>query len=30
MARRLRKVEQLPSGESDELLEFLPEDEYED
>ncbi|HBP83516.1 MAG TPA: DNA recombination protein RmuC, partial [Gammaproteobacteria bacterium] len=30
MARQLRKVEQLPSGESDELLEFLPEDEYED
>ena len=30
MARKLRKVEQLPSGESDELLEFLPEDEYED
>ena len=30
MARRLRKVEQLPSDESDELLEFLPEDEYED
>ena len=30
MARQLRKVEQLPSGESDELLDFLPEDEYED
>ncbi|HCK76813.1 MAG TPA: DNA recombination protein RmuC [Gammaproteobacteria bacterium] len=30
MTRKLHKVEQLPSGESDELLEFLPEDEYED
>ena len=30
MARKLHKVEQLPSGESDELLEFLPEDEFDD
>ncbi|MDC0166435.1 DNA recombination protein RmuC [Gammaproteobacteria bacterium] len=30
MARKLQKVEQLPSGESDELLEFLPEDNFDD
>jgi len=30
MARKLQKVEQLPSGESDELLEFLPEDDFDD
>ena len=30
MARKLHKVEQLPSGESDELLEFLPEDNFDD
>ena len=30
MARKLHKVEQLPSGESDELLEFLPEDDFDD
>ena len=30
MARKLRKVEQLPSDESDELLELLPEDEFDD
>ena len=29
MARTLRKVEQLPGAESDELLELLPEDELE-
>jgi len=29
MARKLREVEQLPAGESDELLELLPEDELE-
>jgi DNA recombination protein RmuC len=29
MARKLREVEQLPGGESDELLELLPEDELE-
>jgi DNA recombination protein RmuC len=29
MARKLREVEQLPVGESDELLELLPEDELE-
>ena len=30
MARKLQKVEQLPSGESDELLEFLPEDDFDE
>ena len=30
MTRKLQKVEQLPSGESDELLEFLPEDNFDD
>ena len=30
MARKLHKVEQLPSGESDELLEFLPEDDFDE
>ena len=30
MARTLRKVEQLPGAESDELLELLPEDELEE
>ena len=30
MARKLQKVEQLPSGDSDELLEFLPEDDFDD
>ena len=30
MARKLREVEQLPAGESDELLELLPEEDLED
>ncbi len=30
MARKLREVEQLPAGESDELLELLPEEDFED
>ena len=30
MARKLRQVEQLPAGESDELLELLPEERPED
>lgn len=29
MARKLREVEQLPAGESDELLELLPEEDLE-